>query len=109
MKNFCLFIILALIFSSNGNDHLPGHLKPLGFQVAPVGDVLTIDTVPSPQEFFEQYVHPGKPVLFKGAAIKTPAYKLWTDDYLRYYPIAYSDPMLDILASAVVIPTKVKH
>ena len=87
VKNFCFFIILVLILSSNANDHLTGHLKPLGSQVEPIGDVLTIDTVPSPQEFFEQYVHPGKPVLFKGAAAETPAYKLWTDEYLRYYLI----------------------
>jgi lysine-specific demethylase 8 len=84
LKIFYFFVPLLLTPSSKANDHLTGHLKPLGSQVPPVGDVLTISEVPSPQEFFDEYVKPGKPVLFKGAATTTPAFKLWTDDYLRY-------------------------
>lgn len=83
MKNFCLFLPLLFTLSSNAVDHPPGHLQPLGSQIAPVGDVLTIDVIPSPEGFFENYVKPGKPVLFKGAAAKSPAYELWTDEYLR--------------------------
>ena len=83
-KNFCLFIPLLFTLSSNTNGDLTGHLQPLGSQVPPVGDVLTLAEIPSPQEFFDKFVKPGKPVVFKGAATKTPAYELWTDDYLRY-------------------------
>ena len=83
VKNFLLFFPLLLTPSANANDPLDGHLAPLGLQLPPVGDVLTISEVPSPQQFFDEYVKPGKPVLFKGAATKTPAYQLWNDDYLR--------------------------
>jgi hypothetical protein len=88
-KNFCLFIPLLFTLSSNTNGDLTGHLQPLGSQVPPVGDVLTLAKIPSPQEFFDQFVKPGKPVVFKGAATKTPAYELWTDDYLRYVSAYY--------------------
>ncbi|CAB3977741.1 Hypothetical predicted protein [Paramuricea clavata] len=81
-KNFCLFIPLLFTLCSTTNGDLTGHLQPLGSQVPPVGDVLTLTEIPSPQEFFDQFVKPGKPVVFKGAATKTPAYELWTDDYL---------------------------
>lgn len=88
-NHLCLFIPILLSISSNGNEHLPGHLQPLGLQTPPVGGVLTVNNIPSPEEFFYQFVKPGKPVLFKGAASKTPAYQQWTDNYLRccYYPL----------------------
>lgn len=79
------FLLLQLLISSNsGDENLNGHLKPLGSQIAPIGDVLAIDEVPSPEEFFYKYVQPGKPVLFKGAALNSPAYEKWTDEYMRY-------------------------
>ncbi|XP_046858882.1 uncharacterized protein LOC124452390 isoform X2 [Xenia sp. Carnegie-2017] len=78
------FLLLHLLISSNsGDENLNGHLKPLGSQIAPIGDVLAIDEVPSPEEFFYKYVQPGKPVLFKGAALNSPAYEKWTDEYMR--------------------------
>ena len=85
MKPFYFFLLFLFTLPSNANNPLHGHLQPLGSQIAPVGDVLTLAEVPSPQEFFDEFVKPGKPVLFKGAAIPTPAYKSWSDDYLRYY------------------------
>mmetsp|Transcript_31533 Transcript_31533/g.69533 ORF Transcript_31533/g.69533 Transcript_31533/m.69533 type:complete len:347 (-) Transcript_31533:38-1078(-) len=43
--------------------------------------------LPTPSEFYQDYIlaegKVGKPVLFRGAAKKMPAYSLWTDDYLR--------------------------
>ena len=82
-KKSKLWFIFSFILSTNGGEHPPGHLQPLGSHQPPVGDVLTINEVPSPQQFFTEYVQPGKPVLFKQAAMKNPAYSLWTDDYLR--------------------------
>lgn len=81
-KKSKLWFIFSFILSTNGGEHPPGHLQPLGSHQPPVGDVLTINEVPSPQQFFTEYVQPGKPVLFKQAAMKNPAYSLWTDDYL---------------------------
>nr|XP_006815434.1 PREDICTED: lysine-specific demethylase 8-like [Saccoglossus kowalevskii] len=37
----------------------------------------------TPKTFFEQYVKPGKPVLFRGAGKAMKSYLLWTDEYLR--------------------------
>ena len=82
VKPFYFFLPLLFTLPSHANNPLPGHLQPLGSQVVPVGDVLTLAQVPSPEEFFNEFVKPGKPVLFKGAAIPTPAFKSWTDDYL---------------------------
>jgi len=41
-------------------------------------------------EFFEEYVDKSEPVLFKGLAKKSPAYKLWDDEYLKNVPGANS-------------------
>lgn len=88
-----LWFILSFILTSNGSDHPTGHLQPLGSHQPPVGEVLSVDEIPSPQEFFQKYLQPGKPVLFKGAATKIPAYKLWTDDYLS---LKYGDLVVDV-------------
>ncbi|CAK0816134.1 unnamed protein product [Prorocentrum cordatum] len=57
----------------------------------PQGHVEVRDVLPTPAEFFTEYVRPkdgpfagvGKPVLFRGAAKRMPAYEKWTDEYLR--------------------------
>lgn len=57
----------------------------------PQGHIETREDLPTPHEFFVKYVRGaggpfhgvGKPVLFKGAAKKMPAFHLWTDEYLR--------------------------
>merc|ERR1711959_737078 len=55
------------------------------------GHIEIQNELPTPEEFFKQYVKPpksseyanvGKPVLWKGAAKKMPAFNLWTDEYL---------------------------
>ena len=79
--SWCIFLLVVPALC--GSNHPAGHLEPLGAQIPPVGEVFTTDEIPSPKDFFEQYVQPGKPVLFKGAATKMPAYNLWTDEYLR--------------------------
>ncbi|XP_070561489.1 2-oxoglutarate and iron-dependent oxygenase JMJD4-like [Ptychodera flava] len=60
-----------------------GHLLPLGSHQPPEGDIEEIDTIPSPMEFYDRYIKPSKPVIFKGAAKMSPGFYLWNDDYLR--------------------------
>lgn len=78
-----LWFILSFVLTTYGSEDPTGHLKPLGAHQPPVADVMSVNEVPSPQEFFTRYVQPGKPVLFKGAAVRIPAYSLWTDGYLN--------------------------
>ena len=67
---------------------LPGHLKPLGSHRDPDPvDEVQVDEIPSPQDFYEKYVKPSRPLVFRGAAKKFPAFTKWTDDYLsEKYP-----------------------
>ena len=60
----------------------PGHLKPLGSHRPAEGDVEVLDEVPHPIDFHERFVKPGKPVLFRGAARNSRAFRLWNDAYL---------------------------
>ena len=41
-----------------------------------------------PAHFFNHYVVPGVPVLFKGAAKQFPAYEKWTDEFFLNHPLA---------------------
>lgn len=77
-----LILDFILVLSAHEPEHPPGHLKPLGSHQPPVGVLDSTDFVPSSREFFDQNVLPGKPVLFKGAAKKMPAFSKWTDEYL---------------------------
>lgn len=78
-----LILHFIWVVSPLESKHPPGHLKPLGSHQPPLGSIDTTDLVPSSQDFFEQNVLPGTPVLLKGAAKKMPAYSKWTDKYLR--------------------------
>jgi len=57
----------------------------------PLGHIEIRDDLPDPQEFWDKYIQDkggpfegfGKPVLFRGAGKRQPAYELWTDDYLK--------------------------
>lgn len=77
-----LILNFVLVLSALESKHPPGHLKPLGSHQPPIGLLDSTDIVPSSREFFDQNVLPGRPVLFKGAAKKMPAYSKWTDEYL---------------------------
>lgn len=66
------------------SQHPPGHLQPLGSHQPPSGSIESSEVVPGPQEFFEENVRPGKPLLLRGAAKSMPAYSKWTDGYLRW-------------------------
>ena len=58
-------------------------MEKLGMQRKSEGHIEILNELPSPVEFFEKYVKPGKPVVFKDAAKQMPAYKNWNDEYLR--------------------------
>ncbi|CAE8584532.1 unnamed protein product, partial [Polarella glacialis] len=66
----------------------------------PQGGIDVLDELPSPVDFYHQYLRNeggpfagiGKPVLFRGAARKMPAFQLWTDEYLKE---KYGDIVLD--------------
>ncbi|XP_063694921.1 bifunctional peptidase and (3S)-lysyl hydroxylase JMJD7-like [Bolinopsis microptera] len=53
---------------------------PLG-QQSPALPVPVIQGFLKPTEFFRDYVIPGRPVVFKGAAREFRAFQRWTDDY----------------------------
>ena len=42
-----------------------------------------LDTLLNPYTFYTNYIIASKPVIFKNAALFTPAFNLWTDSYLR--------------------------
>ncbi len=60
-----------------------GHLQPLGSHRPPDVIIDELNEVPSPRDFWEKYVKHEKAVIFRGAAKESPAFKLWTDEYLR--------------------------
>ncbi|EDO37253.1 predicted protein [Nematostella vectensis] len=78
----CTLFLACVVLSSTLATDPPGHLQPLGSHRPAEGEVDAVSKPPSPHEFFNNYVIPGKPLLFKGAAKALPAYKLWTDEYL---------------------------
>ena len=42
-------------------------------------------------DFFENFIKPGRPFLLKKGALYQPAYKLWTDDYLKNFTEAATE------------------
>lgn len=63
----------------------PGHMEPFGSKQKTV-EVPILDEWPEPVEFFKKYVEKNRPVAFKGLAKRSPAFKLFTDDYLENFP-----------------------
>ena len=97
LGKFCLVVlILALQYASaNENEQKestpdsgagklpPGHLKPLGYHRPAEGPIDAVEEFPEPQEFYEKYVKPGIPVLFKGLAKRMQNFNEMTDAILR--------------------------
>ena len=84
-KNLVILCLLTYFIVISAIDDVPyGHLKPFGFHRPSDGNVEEIEGFPSPRDFYDKYQHMRKPVIFKNAAKELPAFKLWTDDYLRY-------------------------
>lgn len=63
----------------------PGHLEPLGSRQVKK-QIETLTSYPSPTDFFEKYIKPGRPFLLKDGAKDQPAFKLWNDDYMKSFP-----------------------
>ncbi|XP_038076574.1 tRNA wybutosine-synthesizing protein 5-like isoform X2 [Patiria miniata] len=63
----------------------PGHLKPLGSEATHL-PILELNQFPSPTEFFQHYVYPSVPVVFRHGARRSPAYEKWSDEYLKSLP-----------------------
>lgn len=59
-----------------------GHLKPLGEHKLPES-IEERSTIPTPLEFWQEYVSISKPVVLRGAGKSSKAFKLWTDEYLK--------------------------
>ena len=76
----------------NANSPPVGHLKPFGAHRPAEGNIDQVSGFPEPTDFYEKYVKPSKPVLFKHAATGIPAFQLWTDSYLGYVGISTSSP-----------------
>lgn len=77
-------IFAAIFLESSAN--LKGHLKPLGSHQDPIGGIPVTGKFPSPWVFYQDFVLAGKPLVMKKVLEKDniPAYRLWTDEYLRY-------------------------
>ena len=62
---------------------MKGHLKPFGQQGA--GSLRSVEIVEGfmkPKDFMKNHVHQNKPLIMRGAAKVSPAWKKWTDQYL---------------------------
>ena len=60
------------------------HLKPLGSHIEPEKvDETFADNLISPKDFGSKYVLPRKPLVFRNIVREWPAFKLWTDDYMK--------------------------
>ena len=80
--NYILIVSLTSVVSVERNPR-KGHLEPLGHQdggMIPVDETVEI---PGSQEFYDNYVKMVKPLVFRGAAKNYPAFKKWTDAYLK--------------------------
>lgn len=77
------FLLLCQLFVFCKQEFIPtGHLQPLGSHRPPEGAIKSIEHVPTPQEFYIEYVLKGQPVIFKEAAKLSPGFQLWSDSYL---------------------------
>ena len=83
---FGLFVLLLFprIDSSIKFESLPrGHGEELCRHRDSDGHVDILYELPSPQVFWDRYSSVRKPVVFRGAAKNFPAFRLWTDEYLK--------------------------
>lgn len=65
---------------------LKGHLEPL-FSHGKRLEVEVYEGFPTPEEFYKKFVIIPKPVLFRGGATLSPAYRLWNEEYfLSFFP-----------------------
>lgn len=83
-RSLLCFPIFSIFFLFGHQESIPaGHLQPLGSHRPSEGKIKSIDFIPSPKDFFEEYASISRPVIFKGAAKLSPGFSLWTDNYIR--------------------------
>ncbi|CAH1244729.1 KDM8 [Branchiostoma lanceolatum] len=81
---FLLLLAVCGSHSVTGDSALPvGHLQPLGGHRPPDVPIDELHTIPHPREFWDKYVKHEKAVILRGAAKNSPAFTLWTEEYLR--------------------------
>ena len=82
-QSFLYVFILVYFTNVKSEGKFPeGHLEPLGSHREP-DTIEERDDIPSPLEFWNEYVKISKPVVFRGAGKHSNAYKLWSDEYLK--------------------------
>ena len=77
----CCYIIIFAGGNAEDVTTLPGHLKPFGSH----GKILSVESInyfPDARTFFTNFVYGSKPLLIHGGAKISPAYSIWTDEYL---------------------------
>ncbi|CAB4003102.1 Lysine-specific demethylase 8 [Paramuricea clavata] len=84
MESYLILLLCILQISTGKTDvKIPlGHGEELGRHRPSVGHVEELHEIPTPSIFWENYASAGTPVVFKGAAKRFPAFKLWTDEFL---------------------------
>lgn len=85
LKTLILTYLSLLECSEVDQKEKEGHLDPI-FSYGERHEVEVFGGFPTPKQFFQDFVSPSKPVLFRGAAKLFPAYKLWNDEYFLSYP-----------------------
>ncbi len=92
-KNTCnyltvVFCLQIFYWKTHGEDVFPrGHMQPLGAHRDPDPvEERSVDQLPTPLEFWNDFLMPSKAVVFRGAAKKFPGASLWTDSYLMVSP-----------------------
>ena len=73
-----------------------------------VDEIGPSEDFPTPVEFYERYIKEYKPVVMRGVARHSPAYHLWTEEYLKE---TYGDLTVRLEArwfdvSAAIVPPK---
>ncbi len=81
---FLCALLLLCNGCTAGDEALPGHMQPLGSHMEPEV-VRRIDHMPTPREFWEDFVRPKIPVVLEGLMSGEEVLRNWqSDDYLRY-------------------------
>ena len=78
----CCFIKWTAVYSAEENQFPKGHQERLGSHQPPEGNIEELLAMPTASVFYDNYVAKSKPVILKGAAKESDAFKLWTDNYL---------------------------
>jgi len=78
------------------NATYPGHDLPLGSNIEPL-KVLELKYLPNPVEFFDSFVKPSRPVVFRGAAKKFPHFEKFSND--SFLNEKYGDWVVDVETS----------